>query len=232
MSRLRSSSRPDRSVRCSSLRAWAAAVLRTCVVLGVLIVAYAVAPWDRWNGSGLIWQLLLWFALVVLAVVAQVRSVLRSAHPWLRALQGTLLCITLLLLPFAGAYAGMSEAEPTTFTQPLTRLDSAYFTVTVFATVGFGDVAPVSAPARILVTVQMLADLILIGVIVKVLIGAAERRHDLLRPADRDALRPMLRAAPGPSDEPAAAPDPDQHRGAVAGGHPVQTERSVHEEGP
>lgn len=194
------------------MRAWTAAVLRSCAVLGLLIAAYATAPWDRWNSARLVWQLVAWLVLAALAVVVQVRSVLRSAHPWLRALEGALLCITLLLLPFAGVYAAMSEADPTTFTQPLTRLDAAYFTVTVFATVGFGDLAPVSAPARVLVTVQMLADLILIGVIVKVLIGAAERRRDLLRRANRDPLRPVPGAAPEPPDQPAGAPDPDQRR--------------------
>ena len=47
---------------------------------------------------------------------------------------------------------------------------------------GFGDISPVSEPARLLVTVQMLADLVLIGTIVKVLVGAAQRRREALGP--------------------------------------------------
>ena len=60
----------------------------------------------------------------------------------------------------------------------------------VFATVGFGDIAPVSEPARLLVTAQMLADLVLIGTIVKVLVGAAQRRREALGPRVRPAATP------------------------------------------
>ena len=48
----------------------------------------------------------------------------------------------------------------------------------MFATVGFGDIAPVTQVARILTTVQMLVNVIFIGVVARVLFGAAlgERR--------------------------------------------------------
>lgn len=155
-------------------------VLRTWLVVGALVVAYSLAPWDRWDDASrgsLVRSLALWLTAVVLAVVVEVRAVLRSAKPWLRALQAAVLSLVLLLLPFSTAYGGMSASDPSAFTEPLTRVDAVYFTVTVFATVGFGDIAPVSEPARILVTVQMLADLVLIGVIVKILVGAAQRRR-------------------------------------------------------
>jgi voltage-gated potassium channel len=156
--------------------------LRLCAVVGILVAVYARAPWDRWDGLSSAWQLAIWFVALVLAVGWQIRAVMRSTHPWLRAVEGAALSVALLLLPFAAAYTGMSEAIPASFTQPLGRIDAFYFTVTVFATVGFGDIAAVSAPARILVTVQMLADLVLIGVIVKVLVGAAQRRRQTLGP--------------------------------------------------
>ena len=41
----------------------------------------------------------------------------------------------------------------------LTRTDALNFTVTVFATVGFGDLAPASRMARLVVTTQILLDL-------------------------------------------------------------------------
>jgi hypothetical protein len=62
----------------------------------------------------------------------------------------------------------------------LTRFDAVYFTVTVLATVGFGDIAAVTQTARILVTIQMLADLVLIGFVAKVLLGAAQQRRQVL----------------------------------------------------
>jgi hypothetical protein len=60
------------------------------------------------------------------------------------------------------------------FSQGMTRLDSLYFTVTVFATVGFGDISPVSQAARIVVMIQMIGDFALIGVGVRILVGAVE----------------------------------------------------------
>ena len=64
----------------------------------------------------------------------------------------------LFLLLFASAYLTMAHANPANFnTHPLTRTDVLYFTVTVFSTVGFGDISAVSQSARLVVTAQMLA---------------------------------------------------------------------------
>ena len=49
-----------------------------------------------------------------------------------------------------------------------------YFTVTVFSTVGFGDITAVSQPARLLVTSQMILDLVVLGLGIRVLVGAVE----------------------------------------------------------
>jgi voltage-gated potassium channel len=68
----------------------------------------------------------------------------------------------------AAADAGNFNAET------LTRTDSLYFTVTVFATVGFGDITATSETARVLVTVQMILDLIVLGLGVRAFVGAVE----------------------------------------------------------
>ena len=46
-----------------------------------------------------------------------------------------------------GRNCGLSQAG--TFTEPLTRTDAQYFTVTIFATVGFGDITAVTQTARV-----------------------------------------------------------------------------------
>jgi voltage-gated potassium channel len=46
--------------------------------------------------------------------------------------------------------------------------------VTVFATVGFGDITATSQPARLIVTAQMILDLIL-GLGIRVFLGAVQR---------------------------------------------------------
>jgi hypothetical protein len=55
----------------------------------------------------------------------------------------------------------------------LTRTDALYLTVTVFATVGFGDISPVSQAARVAVMFQMLLDLVFLGVGINAFVTAA-----------------------------------------------------------
>ena len=53
--------------------------------------------------------------------------------------------------------------------------DSLYFTVTVFATVGFGDITATSQTGRLIVTAQMILDLIVLGLGIGVFLGAVQR---------------------------------------------------------
>jgi voltage-gated potassium channel len=67
----------------------------------------------------------------------------------------------------------------------LSRTDGLYFTVTVFATVGFGDITPRSELARIVTTTQMLFGLVAFGLIVRTLLGAVQvavKRRESERP--------------------------------------------------
>jgi voltage-gated potassium channel len=69
----------------------------------------------------------------------------------------------------------MAADDPSNFTvETLTRTDSLYFTVTIFSTVGFGDISPASEAARILVTAQMILDLIMLGLGIRIFVGAIE----------------------------------------------------------
>ena len=96
-------------------------------------------------------------------------------RPQLRAVEAVVTAIVVLIAMFGYAYLLLSAADQGNFTEPLNRSDGVYFAVTVLATVGFGDIAPVSTSARMAVTVQMIFDLAVIGVVVRVLVGAAKR---------------------------------------------------------
>jgi hypothetical protein len=69
----------------------------------------------------------------------------------------------------------MARASAASFNESLTRTDALYFTVTVFTTVGFGDIVATSASARVVVIVQMLAGLLLLGAGIRVLLRAVQR---------------------------------------------------------
>jgi len=71
-----------------------------------------------------------------------------------------------------------SQNDPAGFSSPLGHVNALYFTVTVFATVGFGDIVPVTGVSRLVTSVQMLLDLVVLGAVVRIVIFAARRRID------------------------------------------------------
>ncbi|HEX4821356.1 MAG TPA: potassium channel family protein, partial [Acidimicrobiales bacterium] len=103
----------------------------------------------------------------------EVRAILRSPQPFLRAANALALVIPLFLIVFAWSYLTMGLSDPSAFNEVLDRPSALYFTVTTFATVGFGDIHAVSTPARMTVTVQMVSDLIVIAVVVRLIVEAA-----------------------------------------------------------
>jgi len=75
---------------------------------------------------------------------------------------------------FAAGYLSLSNADVTHFSEPIDHNGSLYLTVTIFSTVGFGDITPEGGLARMVVSVQMLLDLVIIGAVVRVLTTAAK----------------------------------------------------------
>ncbi|QFU88938.1 potassium channel family protein [Amycolatopsis sp. YIM 10] len=155
----------------------ALALVRPLVTTALLLTGYYLLPVDRglsgWHAVGLIAGL----CLVIAVVAWQARLISHAKHPALQGIQALALSAPLFLLLFANLYHLLSYNLPPSFTEPLTRTDALYFTVTVFATVGFGDIAPVSQTARVLVTVQMAGNLLVLGAALRVIVTAVRRRR-------------------------------------------------------
>jgi voltage-gated potassium channel len=144
-------------------------LLRAGLNAAALLVVYSTVPLDRRTSGAVIWFA---WGLVgfVLVVVWQIRAILRSPHPTARAVVALAATVPLFLVLFATAYLVMSRHQQASFTEPLTRTDALYLTVTIFATVGFGDITPQTETARVLVTVQMIADLLVFGLLLRVIV--------------------------------------------------------------
>jgi voltage-gated potassium channel len=156
--------------------AWA--VLRTVLIAAVLVVLYYVLPLDRPWDSDTVARLLIGLLVVVGVMVWGVRIIAGARYPGIRAAGALALVLPFFLLLFASTYFEMERASASSFTQPLTRTDALYFTVTVFTTVGFGDITAKSEAARVVLIVQMLADLVLLGAGIRVLLGAVQRGRE------------------------------------------------------
>jgi len=154
-------------------RSAAIVLLPALVVAGTLVFLYFSAPMDRpWNATSAL-TLLAGLLLAGVVVGWQARAVTRSRHPRLRAAVVLALSFPVLILLFASAYFLMSQDDPAAFSEALTRLASLYFTMTVFSTVGFGDIAARTDQARTVVLAQMLLDLGYIGFLGRAVVAAA-----------------------------------------------------------
>jgi hypothetical protein len=164
-------------------------LLRAAGSTAVLVAIYYLLPLD--NSA-------LWFAAMMLViglaalvglVAYQVRAIGGSQYPGLRALVALAVTVPLFLLLFASTYMVLAAVSAHSFSQPLNHTDALYFTVTVFATVGFGDITATAAVARLVVTGQMIIDLVILGLGARVILGAVSRGRQR-RPAEPGAAPP------------------------------------------
>ena len=144
------------------------------LVATVVVVAYFVLPLTSTLTVGGTLELLAGVAVIAGVLAWQIRAVLRSPLPGAQAVAAIAMAVPSFLVLFATSYYVMGDADPKSFSEQLTKLDSLYFTITTFATVGFGDITSVSQAARAVTTVQMVLGLILVGLVARVIFGAVQ----------------------------------------------------------
>jgi len=154
------------------------ALLRGLASTAALVALYYLLPLDHSSRWLAVTMLVIGLVLLTGLVVVQFRSIAASPYPGLRAVEALATSVPLFLLLFASTYVVMATVAASNFSQPLTRTNALYFTVTVFATVGFGDITAKTEAARLVVTAQMIVDLIILGLGARVILGAVTRgRH-------------------------------------------------------
>ena len=148
-------------------------LFRALATAVVLVALYYLLPLDHVKDVPLT---LACGVVILLAVSAwQLRAIVRAKQPAVRAVVALASTVPLFVLLFASVYFVMAGASPANFgPHQLTRTDALYFTVTVFSTVGFGDITPVSQGARLVVTAQMILDLLVLGLGIRVFVGAVQ----------------------------------------------------------
>ena len=159
-----------------------------------LVALYYVLPLDRTSIGVAIAMLAVGLLGLVVLVGFQVRSIIRATYPALRAVGALATSVPLFLLLFAGTYFVMGGISEGNFNQPLTRTDALYFTVTVFATVGFGDIVATTQGARVVVMGQMVAGIVIIGLGARIIVDAVKRGQRRQPVPDSDASAEAGRA--------------------------------------
>lgn len=146
------------------------ATLASALVLAI----YYLIPLDDLTGGQAVLRLVFGIVAFGLIVFWQLRHVARATYPVLRAVRALAITIPMFLVVFAAVYLSFGPFSVAHFSEPLDHTGALYFAITVFATVGFGDITPVSNPARIVVSIQMLLDLLVLGVVVRLIATAAK----------------------------------------------------------
>ena len=152
----------------------------TLVTVAAITIAYFVAPLDQGMSATTILELSL-LALATLAIFGwQIWRITRSDFPTLRAVEALAFIVPAYLVFFAAIYYLMNHGNRATFGTALTRLDTLYFSATVFTTVGFGDITAKTQAGRAVVLCQMVLDLVILGLVVRLVVNAIKigrKRH-------------------------------------------------------
>ena len=168
-------------------RATGWAVLRAVASIAVLATVYYLLPFDRSSAPASVTWLVIGLLLLIVLIAYQVRRIIRAPFPNLRAIEALAVSLSLLLVLFAGTYVDLATHSASNFGEHLTHTDALYFTVTVFSTVGFGDITAKTETARLVVTGQMITDLVVLGLGIKIILGAVTRGQQRQQQERQDA---------------------------------------------
>jgi voltage-gated potassium channel len=152
-------------------------VLRIVGSTAALVAIYYALPLTHASTWAAVTILVIGLVLFIGLAALQVRAIIRSPFPGLRAVEALATSVPLFLLLFASSYVVMAAMSASNFGGRLTHTDGLYFTVTVFSTVGFGDITAKTQAARLVVTGQMIANLVILGLAIKIIAGAVSRRR-------------------------------------------------------
>jgi len=169
------------------------APLRVLAGATIVVVLYFGLPFENVEDRSA------WAVLAVMVVgfaavaVWQIRAILRAGNPRLRAVEALAVSIAVLLVSFATVHFVIGQSDAAAYSEAINRMDALYFSITVLSTVGFGDITPVSQPARIAVSIQMVINVLVLGIGVRILVGAVQMGRERV-------------ASKGPADDVPVAP--------------------------
>jgi hypothetical protein len=149
----------------------------TALTALVPLAVFFVIPLDDRLGKVLAVVLVVAAAAALLPLsIRQARLVLRSEQPLFDATRCIVSGLVFLITAFSVAYYVLGTAYEHQINGIETKLDALYFTVTILATVGFGDITATGQVGRGVVTAQMIVNLAVLAVALRVVSWALKER--------------------------------------------------------
>jgi voltage-gated potassium channel Kch len=153
----------------------ALAVVRILSAMVALFFAYFMFPMtDRDNVVMGLVAVIVGLAVFGFIFYRQLHRIRRADYPLLRAAEAIVLIATTFIVLMASIALIFSNADASNYSEPLSRLDAIYFTVTTLATVGFGDITPTAPATRAFTTLQIVLGVGLLGVGLRSLVSVAQ----------------------------------------------------------
>ena len=151
----------------------------TVLTVVVPVVVYFVLPLDKEFGKLLAVVLVVVAAASLIPIsIRQAQLVLRSEDPLFDAMRCIVSALVFLVISFSSAYYVLGTNYDHEIEGLETKLDAIYFTVTILATVGFGDITADGQWARGIVTGQMVVNFAVLAVALLVVSWALKERGD------------------------------------------------------
>ncbi|WP_251153410.1 potassium channel family protein [Cellulosimicrobium sp. Marseille-Q4280] len=153
---------------------WWTLILTLVSTTACLVVFYGV-PLPRDEESPAALQVVVFAGGLVLlcgVLAVQVRRQLRAGEEASVRVQSVVGLLLPVIVFFALAYYEMADQ----FVGIENRTDALYFAVVTLGTVGYGDVHPVGEGARMVTMVQIVLDLVVVGLLVSVATSRARAR--------------------------------------------------------
>jgi Ion channel len=149
----------------------------TVLTVVVPVVVYFLLPLDKESGKLLATALVIAAAASLIPIsIRQAQLVLRSDDPLFDAMRCIVSALVFLVVAFSSAYFVLATNYDAEIHGLETKLDGIYFTVTILATVGFGDITADGQWARAIVTGQMVVNFAVLAVALRVVSWALKER--------------------------------------------------------
>lgn len=136
---------------------------RTLAVASLLVVPALIGRWIhhvRVDDVSFRWYIAAFVVFIGYVVFQLLRFILRSPRVNSEVLCAAVSAYLLLGILWGSAYAFIARTNPNAFagvaaaSQPLHGFDALYYSMLTLTTVGYGDITPVSAPARMLAMME------------------------------------------------------------------------------
>jgi len=138
------------------------------IVLGISMGAFYFVPVSGkfWDLSGFVFFIAL--GLLVVLVARQLTAQAKAGSDPSVGLRSLLFLLYPIIAVFALAYYVLVVHNPNEIAGLTTRTDSLYYTIVTLGTVGYGDIHPVGQIAKIITMIQIVFDLVVIGLLLAI----------------------------------------------------------------